>query len=195
MAHAADLSSVDVPFWKAKPEIYKKMLEERAIVVSVTHVKPQKGEKTFRLFLKTAGIVNAPMGFCEKKIQEYDKLPSLSKYIKETKFDAEKKELYFYGDAYTYIAKMWMKIEPIRNDGKFKLGFEVVRGHLTGMKGKIQIEDSGRLKSEMSLFAEYDAQKLPLPPALLDFGLEIVLKQVAQKIRVYLESENKKELF
>lgn len=186
----------EVSFWKAKPELYKKMLEDRAILVSVTHKSPEKnasGEKNYRLFLKTAGITNAPLKFSEAKIQEYEKLPLLSNYIKETQFNAEKSELYFFGDAYSYIAKMWMKITPTKKSGEFNLGFEVVRGHLTGMKGSIRIEEVSPTRSEISLVAEYAAQKLPLPAPLLDFGLEIVLKQVAQKIRKYLETEVKKE--
>jgi len=193
LASAAEFSGVDVPFWKAKPNIYKKMLEDRAIVVSVTHVKPQKNEKIYQLYLKTAGIINAPLGFCEKKIQEFEKLPSLSKYIKETKYNAQARELYFYGEAFSYIAKMWMKIDTIKTKDDFRFKFEVVRGHLPGMKGSIRLEELGPLKAEMSLVAEYSAQKLPLPGPLLDFGLEIVLKQVAQKIRNYLELEYKKE--
>ncbi len=125
-------TDVSLPFWRAKPEIYKKMLEDRAIAVSVTHLKSEKDKKTYQLFLKSAGIISAPLSFSEKKIQEFEKLPSLSKYIKETKYDAEKKELYFYGDAYSYIAKMWMKIDLIKTDENFRMKFEVVRGHLTG---------------------------------------------------------------
>ncbi len=61
------------------------------------------------------------------------------------------------------------------------------------MKGSVFIEDIGKGKSEMSMVADYSAQKLPLPAPLLDFGLEIVLKQVAQKIRTYLEIEFQRE--
>ncbi len=180
------------PFWR-KPELIKKMAEDQAILVSVTHEKPNMQSKMFKLYLKGAGIINAPQNFNQKKIVEYEKLSGISTYIREVKYTPEKQELFVHGVAYSFIAKMVMKMTPIISDDDFKLGFEVIRGHFTGMKGVARLEDYERRKSLMSLEAYHEAEKVPLPAALLDFGLEIVLQQVAKKIRQHLESEFKKE--
>lgn len=185
--------SADIPFWKSKPDVYQKIIEERAVIVSVTHKNPTEKDGNYNLSFKAAGLVGVPLEFYKKKMQEYEKLPQISQYIKESKFDSTKNELYFWGEAYGFHAKMWMQILTSTVGEEFFLNWSVVRGHLTGMKGLIKAEDYRRQKIELSLIGTYDAKKLGMPMILLNFGLEIVLQQVANKIRNYLEAEYKKE--
>lgn len=184
----------ETPFWKAKPEVYRGLVDDRDVVVSVTHKNPVEKGGNYNFTYKGAQIVNVPLAFCQKKMLQYEKLPEISTYIKETKFDAGKKELYFHGEAYGFHATMWLKIETVIAENSFEMHFEVVRGNLVGMKGIVRTEDFKRQKSEMSIIGSRTAQKLGMPAILLDFGLEIVLQQVAKKIRNYLEAEYKKEL-
>ncbi len=181
------------PFWKTKPEVYRSIVDDREIVVSVTHKKPSKAGEPYSFTYKGAEIVAVPLAFCQKKMLQYEKLPEISSYIKETKYDPGKKELYFHGEAYGFHAKMWMKLETVIAENHFEMHFEVLRGNLVGMKGIVRSEDFKRQKTEMSLVGAQSAQKLGMPAILLDFGLEIVLQQVAKKIRNYLEAEFKKE--
>jgi hypothetical protein len=180
------------PFWKTKPAVYRSMVDERDVVVSVTHKNPEVKGGVYSFSYKGAQIVNVPLAFCQKKMLEYDKLPAISSYIKETKFDPAKKELYFHGEAYGFHATMWLKIETVISSEAFEMHFEVIRGNLVGMKGVVRSEDFRRQKVEMSLVGSRSAEKLGMPAILLDFGLEIVLQQVAKKIRNYLEAEFKK---
>ncbi len=179
-------------FWKSNPELMRKMIDDRYIVVSVTHSKPKEKGQKYSFSFKSAGIMNISKKFGEKSIQEYHKLPEIINYIKETKFDKGKSELYFYGEAYKYIVKMWLELKPKQVGDDFEIDWQVVRGHLTGMNGKIRLEDHER-RTEISLTGTYEATSLPLPAILLDFGLEIVFQQVAKKIRNYLETGYKKE--
>ncbi|OQW50885.1 MAG: hypothetical protein A4S09_11200 [Proteobacteria bacterium SG_bin7] len=183
----------DPPFWKTKSEIYRGLVDDRDIVVSVTHKKPKETGGDYNFNYKGAQIVNAPVSFCQKKMLQYENLPKISNYIKEAKFDPDKKELYFHGEAYGFHATMWMKIITVVSDKTFEMHFEVLRGNLVGMKGIVRIEDFKRQKTEMSLAGSRSAQKLGMPAILLDFGLEIVLQRVASTIRNYLEGEYKKE--
>lgn len=181
------------PFWKSKPEVYRSLVDDHEIVVSVTHTKPSKKGEPYSFTYKGAQIVSAPLLFCQKKMLQYEKLPEISSYIRETRWDAGKKELYFHGEAYGFHAQMWLKIETVIAENSFEMHFEVLRGNLVGMKGLIRLEDFKRQKIEMSLAGKQSAQNLGMPAILLDFGLEIVLQQVAKKIRNYLEGEYKKE--
>ncbi len=180
-------------FWKTKPEIYRGLVDDRDVVVSVTHKNPKEKGGNYTFNYKGAQIVNVSRDFCQKKMLQYEKLPEISSYIKEAKFDPSKKELYFHGEAYGFHATMWMKIESVVSDKTFEMHFEVLRGNLVGMKGIVRIEDFKRQKTEMSLVGNRTAQKLGMPAILLDFGLEIVLQRVASTIRNYLEAEYKKE--
>src|SRR5690349_12045344 len=90
----------ETPFWKTKPEIYRGLVDDRDVVVSVTHKNPKEKGGEYSFTYKGAQIVNVPASFCQKKMLQYEKLPEISSYIKEAKFDPGKKELYFHGEAY-----------------------------------------------------------------------------------------------
>jgi len=182
------------PFWKAKPAVYRKIIEDRAIIVSVMHKTPSQKTADYKLSLKSAGLVDAPTEFSKRKMLKFEDLVKISKQIREVKYDTKTGILFFHGEAMSYHAIMWIKLDIIDNKEGFAINWKVIRGHLLGMSGAIVLEDYKRRKSEVSLIADYKAKKLPLPATLLDFGLEIVLQQVAKNIRTFLEAEYQREL-
>lgn len=198
------------PFWRRKKRVYHRLREEREIIVSVTSKSSKKdsGTSVKQLFLKSAGLVQAPQSFSEREIQNYEKLVELSpKNFKKIEWNAQKSELFLHGIAMGWHARMWMKIWAHREKEKFFIDWHVIRGSFKGMKGVIQLEpprpgrkvrqlknstsskDDERRETEFSMTARYESEKLPLPAFLLSFGLEAVMKIVAKKMREHLERE------
>lgn len=187
-----------LPWWNRKEKVLKQMREDRAVVVSVVtkdiSVPPppvsKKGQQIRRqLKLSGAGFIEAPPEFSSNRIREFYRLKELSQYVKESTFNQRQKHLFLHVAAFDYHARMLMEIffhDQLK--GRRQILFHVVAGTLSGMKGVVEIKEIERSKSEFSMTALYDYDKLPIPQLFVEFGLEMVLKQMAEKIRSMVET-------
>lgn len=185
-----------LPWWNRKEKVLKQIREERAVVVSVvtrgissSPVSKRGQQARKQLKLSGAGLIEAPPEFSSNRIREFYRLKELSQYVKESTFNQRQKQLFLHVAAFDYHARMLMEI--FFNDqlkGRRQILFHVVAGTLSGMKGVVEIRDIERLKSEFSMTALYDYDKLPIPQLFVEFGLEMVLKQMAEKIRSMVET-------
>jgi hypothetical protein len=185
-----------LPWWNRKEKVLKQMREERAVVVSVVTKDissapvSKRGQQVRRqLKLSGAGFIDAPPEFSSNRIREFYRLKELSQYVKESTFNQRQKHLFLHVAAFDYHARMLMEIffhDQLK--GRRQILFHVVAGTLSGMKGVVEIKDIERLKSEFSMTALYDYDKLPIPQLFVEFGLEMVLKQMAEKIRSMVEA-------
>lgn len=185
-----------LPWWNRKEKVLKQMREERAVVVSVVtkdvSLPPvsKKGQQVRKqLKLSGAGLIEAPPEFSSNRIREFYRLKELSQYVKESTFNQRQKHLFLHVAAFDYHARMLMEIffhDQLK--GRRQILFHVVAGTLSGMKGVVEIKDIERLKSEFSMTALYEYDKLPIPQLFVEFGLEMVLKQMAEKIRSMVEA-------
>ena len=88
-----------------------------------------------------------------------------------------------------YHARMLLKLEHRTAAKVEEIHWRAAEGSFEGMLGTIRMEDDGRQGTELSLSADYEASKLPLPKTLMGLGLEIVAQRVAIKMRDYIESQ------
>lgn len=187
-----------LPWWNRKEKVLKQMREERAVVVSVVTRDVSVGESPIskkgqqirrQLKLSGAGLIEAPPEFSSNRIREFYRLKELSQYVKESTFNPRQKHLFLHVAAFDYHARMLMEIffhDQLK--GRRQILFHVVAGTLSGMRGVVEIKDIERLKSEFSMTALYEYDKLPIPQLFVEFGLEMVLKQMAEKIRSMVEA-------
>lgn len=182
------------PFWRTKPKVFKKITDERAIVVSVTADEKAPGPHTLKM--QGGGLTRRSAEFIFNETQKYEKLTQVSEHVREVKWDAQKKELYVHTEAFQYHARMTMTVEPIAaknvpgGDGKTsRLQFKVIRGHFTGMEGAFTYEEFKPEATLMGFEATYKYINLPMPRFFIEFGLEVVLQKVAARMRTYLENQ------
>jgi hypothetical protein len=174
-------------FWQKKPELLSKVREERAILVSVRSESAPNDQ--VRFLMAGAGAVSRSRDFCFRLSQKYAKLKEISEHFKQVDFDPGARMLFIVTEALGYEARMAMRITPVTGDQRSELQWEVVQGHFKGMTGWIGFEQIDSQKTEMSLQARYEAAELPLPKFLVGFALEVVLQQVAGKMRAYIEAQ------
>jgi hypothetical protein len=183
------------PFWKTKPEVQKKLLEEDLIVVSADTNLVQEKPKLYLMKIVSGGIVKAPLDFTFQKVTDYSQLKKVDDHFKESIYEKEKKTLYIHMEALGYHAYMHLKLNEVDvpdSKGKLKqIHWECFKGQFVGMKGVFQVEEIERQRSEISMTAEYRSETLPLPKILMGLGLEVLGRQVATKMRQYILDQYK----
>lgn len=175
------------PFWRRKPELERRMRDERAILVSVKHEKIPNEQVRFTM--NGAGLVNRPKDFCFEISQQYERLKEVSDHFKTVSFDSTTQQLFIVTEALGYQARMVLKILPVSEDWRSELQWKVVWGHFKGMSGLIGFEKTNDEKTEISLNARYEAEELPLPKALMGFALEVITQKVAERMRSFIEAQ------
>jgi hypothetical protein len=199
-AFAIEIIEKEIPFWRAKPEVSRRMFEERAVVVSSRRETVQMlGKEEIRFTIKGAGIVNAPRVFSFKEAQSYDKLKAISSHFKTVTYTPANQNLHLVMEALGYEADMVLKMEPVTTELRDELQWTVIAGHFKGMRGVLAFESvvsgkfGGKLggKTESSIDAVYQAETLPLPKILMGVALEAIFQKVAEKMRSAIETEYK----
>ncbi len=184
---AKDLPLSAQPFWRTKEAIRKKVMDERAVVVSVTKEDRQNGE--FFFSMKGAGLVSAPKNFSFQVSQNFSKLKEVSDHFKTVEFDPDSRKLFIITEALGYQARMILLVTPVSEDWRSELQWRVIWGSFQGMTGVIGFEEVKPGKTEISLFANYQSKVLPLPKILMGFALEIITQKVAEKMRTFIETQ------
>ncbi|RYZ76380.1 MAG: hypothetical protein EOP05_05210, partial [Proteobacteria bacterium] len=169
------------PFWRTKPELQKKMSEQRSIIVSVQQNDLPGGK--VGLTMNGAGHIQRPKETCFLLAQDFPKLKEVSDHFRVVNWDPLSQRLFVITEAMGYQSRMLMKITPVSEDWRSEIQFEVVWGHFTGMKGLIGFQKIGPRTTEVSFTAHYEADELPIPKILMGFALEIVTQKVAEKMR------------
>jgi len=168
-----------VPFWKSNEKIYRRIQEERAIVVAV-HTNPIPSGET--LVINGGGQISTPITFAFKEALNFDNLKEVSDYVKEVR--SENGQLFFRSKAYGYEAAMWLKITSTPSSS---IHFEVVRGTLKGLKGDLHFDKISSFKTEIGISGQYDYVKFPIAKIFAEFGIEVVLQRMAIRLRSLIE--------
>ncbi|MEQ1664985.1 MAG: hypothetical protein ABL927_06370 [Bdellovibrionales bacterium] len=189
---------LNAPFWQAKPKVFKRVVDDREIIVSVTTEKLTAKVHKFshRIKMQGGGLVYGQIGPVFSKIQRYSELTKVSGHILEVLWTPATNELFIHTEAFKFHAVMTLKIQVDNNSHKLK--FNVIKGHFEGMSGEFSfMEFAGHLKDNkqvrnsvlMGFNARYDYQTPPMPQFLMEFGLEVILQKVAGLMRSYLEKQ------
>ncbi len=174
------------PYWKSKPALLKRMLDERFITVSVKRESLPDGRMAF--IMAGAGDVNREKEASARMAQDYPKLKEISDHFKTVSFEEKTQKLFIISEALGYEARMLLQLTPISEDWRSEVQWEVIWGSFKGMKGLIGFERLGPRSTEVSFQGRYEAKELPLPPFLMGFALEVIVQKVAEKMRTYLEA-------
>jgi len=180
-------ASSTVPFWKS-PVNYKKMTDERAVLVSA---KTKKVDEKYQMSVIAAGMASVPLAFVWQQVQDFEALKKASDRVEEVSYSKKEQELYLHLSALDYHARMTLKLDFKEEEQGNLISWKVIRGHFVGMKGHVLLKRYALKKTEMSLEAEHSSTELPLPKILLGFGLEVVTKAVAKSLRSYIEDQYK----
>lgn len=176
-------------FWRSKPKSMAQIIDERAIVVSVKSTPSTQNKK--KLIMVGGGMVNSSNETAFLGAKNYEQLREVSEYIREVKFNSKEDTLFMHTEAFQYHARMTMRVTGDESDKNFiRLKFIVIEGNFKGMHGEFSFEKYKPNKTLMGYFAEYEYVKLPMPQFFVEFGLEFVLKRVAQKMRTVLEKNS-----
>jgi len=185
----AELSKTELPFWKRKPELQKKIREDRAIFVSVRREDLERDPGLMRFTMLGVGLVARPKDFCFRLGQQYHRLIQISDHFRTVNHDPRTNQLFLITEALGYQARMILKLNPVSEDGRSEIQWEVIWGAFKGMTGIIGFEKDGESKTEVSVMAKYEAKELPIPKVLMGFALEVITQKVAEKMRTYIESQ------
>ena len=177
----------EMPFWRSKAQIHKKMLEDRLISVSVNSSTLPNGKVAFDM--KGAGIVHAPRESAFKTSQEFDKLTKVSSNFKSSYYDEKNSQLFVVIEALGFETRMILAIDRVIEKKRSEIQFEVVWGELKGMAGAIGFENVSEESCEVSILSHYEAVKLPLPKIFMGFAFEVVTQKIAEKMRSFIEGE------
>lgn len=188
---ASSAQYVEKPFWRIKPKLLKKILDERSIIVSVSTIEKKTNQSALhRLLMRGGGMIKRGVADTFAEVQKYENLKKVSSRIVEVKFFSEKNELFVHCEAFNYHARMWMSVDPTQEkteNGERQLKFKVLRGNFVGMTGVFTFENHKPGITLMGFHAEYEYQTLPMPRFFVEFGLEVVLQKVARDMRTFLE--------
>lgn len=193
LTFAASVPARKVPFWKSKAKVYQRIVEDRDIIVSAkTEDQAVPPAKLPHVLMISGGAqVAAPLNVTYKTARNFDELAKTTDHLKELKFDPAASELYVHLEGLGHHSKMWMQLRFEEQDSFHNIHFEVVRGNFEGLNGDFRFEDVERLKTEISMTAQYPFDKLGFPQTLIELGLEGMLKLMAFRMREYVESKYK----
>jgi ribosome-associated toxin RatA of RatAB toxin-antitoxin module len=185
LSFAKDAPASAKPYWKSRPALMKRMLDERYITVSVKRDDLPNGRVVFTM--AGAGDVNRDKDASFKLAQDYPKLKEISSHFKTVSFEDKSQKLFIVTEALGYEARMLMQLTPVTEDWRSEVQWEVIWGSFKGMKGVIGFERLGARATEVSFQGRFEANELPMPRFLMGFALEVVVQKVAEKMRTYLE--------
>jgi hypothetical protein len=186
LSYAKDAPLFAKPFWKSKPALMKRMLDERFIAVSVKREDLADGRMVFTM--AGAGTVNRTKDASFKLAQDYPKLKEISDHFKTVSFDEKSQKLFIVTEALGYQARMLLQLTPVAEDWRSEVQWEVIWGSFKGMKGVIGFERLSPRVTEVSFQGRFESRELPIPAFLMGFTLEVVVQKVAEKMRTYLEA-------
>lgn len=175
------------PFWKKKAKIYQKVLDERFVAVLVTNTEGESSHSTLRM--EGAGHANVPARFAFDHLCKFDRLPKVSSYIRHATFHKDLGQLVIHSEAFGYKAFMRMQVEPVWEQGVGQLRVRIVEGVLNGLTALISLDPLPKERAEIALTAQYQYDKLPLPKLFIEFGFEVILQKVAERLRADAEQQ------
>jgi hypothetical protein len=186
LSYAQNAKASEKPYWKSKPDLLKRMSDDRFITVSVNRQDFPDGHVAFTM--SGAGMVSRGKDACFATAQDYNKLKEISDHFKTVTFEPQTQKLFIVTEALGYQARMMMQLTPVHEDWRSEVQWEVIWGSFKGMKGVIGFERLGPRTTEVSLTGRFEAPELPIPKIIMGFALEVITQKVAEKMRTYLEA-------
>ena len=183
---SASPSPSPLPFWKAKPEVYRRIREERAVIVSA---KTEDVGEDKKLIITTAGLIRVPVEFAHQKIMDFDSYSKTLPYIEETAFDKVTNNLYVHASFLKYGVKMTLHIADEKTSTGYLIHWESISGAFVGMKGTIVEDRTDKDQTEISMYGSFLGHSLGIPTFILQWGLEFAGHRAASAMRTHIEEK------
>jgi hypothetical protein len=169
-------------FWKNKPELIKKIKEERKIISSAT--KP----KDFWWF-KGVGDVNAPADFAFSVAQKYERLNEMKEIFQKVEFNKSTQILRLEQKFMGRIMISKFFIEPVVDKNQRYLFFRMMNGPFKNSTGIIEFSDVSSQVSQISAVSRVLGELKWVPDTLFGLAVEGVMHIVASSMRSIIEKE------
>ncbi len=182
-------NEVELPrdFWVGKSHVQRRLDEEQAVLVSVRTEAGRVDKQADRLVMSGVGWVKRPPNEVYGRAQDFERLKVISDHFREVKYEPQSRRLFILSQALGYQARMLFQL---RFDIERKrIFFQVIDGHFLGLHGVIEMATVAKRSqvTELSVLMAHEARELPIPRILIGFALEVIAKNVALKMRRYLE--------
>ncbi len=180
----------ELPFWRTKPKLYKKIVQQRKVVVSVD---AKTEGRVSKIRMLGVGVVNVPIYFAAEQIERFEELTAVSSYFKKVKHDKKKKEVYFFIQAMGMQIRFIQKYKwGLRTSETAQMDWKVTWGKLDGMVGHYKLRQVSPTQTEISIWSTMKKLDIPLPAFLINFTLEVIAEKTAQKMRAFIEDNFRK---
>ncbi len=184
-----DLSELHRPFWKNKPQAYKK-IKDNEILVSAFTDKISKEPLMYQMKVVAGGGIAVPLEDTFSIIRDYETLSQVDSRFRQVLYNKNESKLYLHMEALGYHAKMHLKLKEVVTQSTKQIHWECVEGSFKGMRGVIVLEALDENQTEISMTSDYKAEKLPLPKVLMGLGLEVIGRQVAKKMQEFIVTKH-----
>ncbi len=187
---AENNNKLPAPFWMTKPEVAKRMKDEGLLVVSSKTEKSENPAEKLKYHFNvvSGGVVKTNYALTDEVVRDFEKLKELDDHFEEVKYHKNSNTLYMHMSAMGFHARMHLKLKETKTSNSTNWEWVCVAGNFIGMQGTIGVREIERQKTEISIQTDYHSQEIPLPKTLLDFGLEVIGRQVGEKMRSYIHN-------
>lgn len=175
-------------FWEGKPKLEAKLREERAVLVSARTDTGVLDREADLFTISGVGWVRREASVVFALAQRYEKLKEITDVFREIKFEPKTNRVFVICQALGYQARMLFSVTsslaPVR-----EIRFKVIEGHFLGLEGTMGFRELNEKNpsTEVSLQVRHEAREIPIPKFLVGFALEVVIQNVAKKMRTYFE--------
>ena len=181
------LAQEELPFWRTNHNLYKRITQQRKVVVSVK-IETEGNERKIRML--GVGAVNVPIYFAVEQVMQFEELPKVSGYFKKVVHKRDKKEVYFHIEALGSQIRFVKTYKwGVQKPDEAQMDWFVTWGPLKGMAGHYKFRAITPVKTEVAIWASLRKLNLPLPQFLVNFTLEVIAEKTAQKMRSFMEDK------
>ncbi len=170
------------PYWR-KPEIYKKITDDKIIAVSSKFF-----EDCPAWSFRGAGIVRVSIEQVWKAVFEFDRLKKMADIFSEVDYDKSQKKLKLKIKLLAIEKELVLRFiteEHLKEDKKLK--FVVEYGFLKTLEGELRLKIYNSQETEVGLFAKYPDKIERWPDWIFAFATEAVMSRVAGELRKMVE--------
>ncbi len=182
------------PFWRAKPEVYRQVVEERRVFVSVRDVSTESEDQVRQMKLSGGGQIAAPKKFAFEKVQDFRTLFKNNSYVKKLEVNEKDRTLSLRAQAYGLWSSMKIHWDVEKDTKDYSaIQFKIIAGLMEGFQWTLYFEPAQKNRTDVGIEGLYEYSQFPLPSFFLKFGLEIIFQRLAIEIRSVVEESFKNE--
>lgn len=180
------------PFWRENPQVYKQVVDQKRVFVSVTEGPKVNDEHV--MSLKGGGQIRAPKDFTLPRILDFKSAFKNSAFVKKVQVNEKDQSLFILAEVYGFKNSMKIRWKIEKDDEDLSLvKYEVVHGIMEGFAWDLTLEPAKGDRTDVGIDGVYKYKKFPMPAFFLKFGLEVIFQKVAIDLRAHVEESLKNE--